>query len=64
MYQVYEFLAIKDERRDFRRYAQEAKQEAEHVLRKSIQLDAANQKPYYLLGILYFEDEDWNAFQA
>ena len=64
MYHVYEFLAIKDERRDFRKYAQEAKQEAELVLRKSIQLDATNQKPYYLLGILYFEDEDWNAFQA
>ncbi len=64
MYQVYEFLAIKDERRDFRKYAQEAKQEAEHVLRKSIQLDATNQKPYYFLGILYFEDEDWSTFQA
>ena len=64
MCQVYEFLAIKDERRDFREYAQEAKQEAEHVLRKSIQLDATNQKPYYLLGILYFEDEDWSTFQA
>ena len=64
MCQVYEFLAIKDERRDFREYAQRAKQEAEHVLRTSIQLDAMNQKPYYLLGILYFEDEDWNTFQS
>ena len=64
MYLVYEFLAIKDERRDFREYAQEAKREAEQTLRKSIQLDATNQKPYYFLGILYFEDEDWNAFQA
>ena len=61
---VYEFLAIKDERRDFREYAQEARQEAEHVLRKSIQLDTTHQKPYHLLGILYFEDEDWNAFHA
>ena len=64
MYQVYEFLALKDGRRDFGKYAQEAKREAEQTLRKSIQLDATNQKPYHLLGILYFEDEDWNAFQA
>ena len=64
MYLVYEFLALKDERQNFREYAQEAKREAEQTLRKSIQVDATNQKPYYFLGILYFEDEDWNAFQA
>ena len=64
MYQVYEFLALKDGRRDFGKYAQEAKQEAIQVLRKSIQLDGTNQQPYYLLGILYFEDEDWNALQT
>ena len=34
------------------------------VLRKSIQLDETNQQPYYFLGILYFEDENWNAFHA
>ncbi len=64
MYLVYEFLALKDGRRDFGKYAQEAKQEAIQVLRKSIQLDGTNQKPYYLLGILYFEDKYWDAFHA
>ena len=64
MYQVYEFLALKDGRQDFGKYAQEAKQEAIQVLRKSIELDGTNQQPYYLLGILYFEDEDWNALQT
>ena len=66
MYLVYEFLALKDERerRNFGKYAQEAKREAEQTLRKSIQLDATNQQPYYLLGILYFEDENWSTFQA
>ena len=64
MYQVYEFLALKDGRRDFGKYAQEAKREAEQTLRKSIQLNATNQKPYHLLGILYFEDEDWSTFQT
>ena len=66
MGQVYEFLGMKDHYQtlDFKKYAQESKREAEQTLRKSIQLDAANQKPYHLLGILYFEDGDWNAFQA
>ena len=45
MYLVYEFLALKDGRRDFGKYAQEAKQEAIQVLRKSIQLDGTNQQP-------------------
>ena len=64
--QVYEFLGMKDhyQTRDFGKYAQEAKREAEQTLRKSIQLDATNQKPYYLLGTLYFEDEDWSTFHA
>ncbi len=69
MYWVYDFLAQTDRRsqhhsKDFKLFAQEAKREAEQTLRKSIQLDATNQKPYYLLGILYFEDEDWSTFQA
>ena len=50
--------------KDFKTFGQEAKQEAVQVLRKSIQLDSTNQHPYYLLGILYFEDEDWYAFQT
>ncbi len=33
-------------------------------MRKSIQLDGTNQQPYYLLGILYFEDKYWDAFHA
>ncbi len=61
---LYDFLALKDEPRNFRKYAQEAKQEAEQALRTSIQLDATNQMPYYLLGMFYFEDEDWRAFQT
>ncbi len=69
MYWVYDFLTQKDRRsqhhsKDFKLFAQEAKREAEQFLRKSMQLDATNQKPYYLLGILYFEDEDWSTFQA
>ena len=66
MFWVYEFLRIKDnsQTRDFRGFAQEAKQEAIQVLRKSIQLDGTNQQPYYLLGILYFEDKYWDAFHA
>ena len=66
MFWVYEFLRIKDnaQTRDFRGFAQEAKQEAIQVLRKSIQLDETNQQSYYLLGILYFEDKYWDAFHA
>ena len=66
MGQVYEFLGMKDHYQtlDFKKYAQESKREAEQTLRKSIQLDATNQRPYYFLGILYFEDKDWNAFQV
>ena len=66
MFWVYEFLRIKDnsQTRDFREFAREAKEEAIQVLRKSIQLDGTNQQPYYLLGILYFEDKYWDAFHA
>ena len=77
MFWVYDFLAQKDRRTihysrltgakktlDFKIFAQEAKQEAIQVLRKSIQLDGTNQQPYYLLGILYFEDKYWDAFHA
>ena len=69
MFWVYDFLSQKDRRtaqhsNDFKIFAQEAKQEAIQVLRKSIQLDETNQQPYYLLGILYFEDKYWDAFQA
>ncbi len=64
MYWVYDFLALKDERPALWEYAQEAEREAERILRKSIQLDAMNQKPYYLLGVLYFADEEWEAFHA
>ena len=77
MFYVYDFLAQKDRRTihyskltgarktlDFKIFAQEVKQEAIQVLRKSIQLDGNNQQPYYLLGILYFEDKYWDAFHA
>ena len=66
MGQVYEFLGMKDHYQtpNFRGFAQKAKREAEQTLRKSIQLDVTNQKPYYFLGILYFEDEDWSTFHA
>ena len=66
MYWVYDFLAQKDNyrKRTFKRYAQQSKQAAEEVLRKSMALDATSQKPYYLLGVLYFEDEKWEAFHA
>ncbi len=77
MFWVYDFLGQKDRRTihysrltgakktlDFKIFAQEAKQEAIRVLRKSIQLDGTNQQPYYLLGILYFEDKYWDAFHA
>ena len=69
MFWVYDFLAQKDRRtihhsKDFKIFAQEAKGEAIRVLRKSIQLDGTNQQPYYLLGILYFEDKYWDAFHA
>ena len=69
MFWVYDFLSQKDRRtaqhsNDFKIFAQEAKQEAIQVLRKSIQLDETNQQPYYLLGMLYFEDKYWDAFHA
>ena len=77
MFWAYDFLAQKDRKTihysritgakkilDFKIFAQEAKQEAVQVLRKSIQLDGTNQQPYYLLGILYFEDKYWDAFHA
>ena len=66
MFWVYEFLRVKDnaQTRNFGGFAQEAKQEALQVLRKSIKLDGTNQQPYYLLGILYFEDKYWDAFHA
>ena len=57
-------MAMPSRIKDFKIFAQEAKQEAIPILRKSIELDATNQQSYYLLGILYFEDEDWNAFQT
>ncbi len=60
----YKTMAMKPRIKDFKTFAQESKQEAIQVLRKSIQLDATNQQSYYLLGILYFEDENWNAFHA
>ena len=69
MFWVYDFLSQKNRRtaqhsNDFKIFTQEAKQEAIQVLRKSIQLDETNQQPYYLLGILYFEDKYWDAFHA
>ena len=69
MFWVYDFLAQKDRRtaqhaNDFKIFAQEAKQEAIQVLRKSIRLDGTPQQPYYLLGIIYFEDKYWDAFHA
>ena len=69
MFWVYDFLSQKDRRtaqhsNDFKIFAQESKQEAIQVLRKSIQLDETNQQPYYLLGMLYFEDKYWDAFHA
>ena len=60
----YRLMAMRPRIKDFKTFGQESKQEAVQVLRKSIQLDGTNQHPYYLLGILYFEDEDWNAFQT
>ena len=60
----YRLMAMRPRIKDFKTFGQESKQEAVQILRKSIQLDATNQQPYYLLGILYFEDEDWNAFQT
>ncbi len=60
----YKEMAMNHRIEDFKTFAQESKQEAVQVLRKSIQLDATNQQSYYLLGILYFEDENWNAFQT
>ena len=66
MFWVYEFLRVKDnsQTRNFGGFAQEAKQEALQILRKSIKLDGTSQQPYYLLGILYFEDKYWDAFHA
>ena len=66
MGQVYKFLRMKNnyQIRNFREYAQELKREGKKALQKSIEVDPTNQTPYYLLGIIYFEDEDWDAFQA
>ena len=60
----YKEMAMNHRIEDFKTFAQESKQEAVQVLRKSIQLDGTNQQPYYFLGILYFEDENWYAFQT
>ena len=60
----YRTMAMRRKIKDFNIFAEEAKQEALQVLRKSIQLDGTNQQPYYLLGILYFEDKYWDAFHA
>ena len=57
-------MAMRSRIKDFKTFAQEAKQEAIQILRKSIQLDETNQQPYYFLGILYFEDKYWDAFHA
>ena len=57
-------MAMRSRIKDFKIFAEEAKQEAIQVLRKSIELDGTNQQPYYFLGILYFEDENWYAFQT
>ena len=57
-------MAMRSRIKDFKTFAQEAKQEAIQILRKSIELDETNQQPYYLLGILYFEDKYWDAFHA
>ena len=57
-------MAMRSRIKDFKVFADEAKQEAIQVLRKSIELDETNQQPYYFLGILYFEDENWYAFQT
>ena len=62
IFRDFKIMAMRSRIKDFKIFAQEAKQEAVQVLRKSIQLDATNQRSYYLLGILYFEDENWNAF--
>ncbi len=60
----FKIMAMRPRIKDFKTFAQESKQEAVQVLRKSIELDATNQQSYYLLGILYFEDENWYAFHA
>ena len=64
MVRHYKVMAMRSRIKDFKIFAEEAKQEAVQVLRKSIELDGTNQQPYYFLGILYFEDEDWYAFQT
>ena len=65
---VYEYLSMRDEAkardRDFSGFAAKANKEAEQVLLKSIQLNPANQTPYYLLGMLYFESQHFADFQA
>ena len=65
---VYDYLSMKDEAkardRDFSGFAAKANREAEQVLLKSIQLNPANQIPYYLLGMLYFESQRFADFQA
>ncbi len=64
IFRDFDKMAMNHRIKDFKTFAEESKQEAVQVLRKSIQLDGANQQPYYFLGILYFEDEDWYAFQT
>ena len=64
IFRDFKIMAMRSRIKDFKIFAQEAKQEAIQVLRKSIELDGTNQQPYYLLGILYFEDENWHAFQT
>ena len=60
----FNIMAMRSRIKDFKIFADEAKQEAIQVLRKSIELDETNPQPYYFLGILYFEDENWYAFQT
>ena len=64
IFRDFDKMAMRSRIKDFKIFAQEAKQEAIPILRKSIELDATNQQSYYFLGILYFEDEDWYAFQT
>ena len=64
IFRDFKIMAMRSRIKDFKTFSQKSKQEAVQVLRKSIQLDGINQQPYYLLGILYFEDKYWDAFHA
>jgi len=68
MFLVYDFLAMKDEPksrdRDFSGFTKKVKKEAAKILLKSIELDGKTQTPYYLLGMLYFEDQRFDAFDG